>query len=103
MRSSSSSSRDESDRLEEENRDWERQYRRYLDQKFDKIDQRDELLAQQQTQTAQIIERILARLDALEQKPRETRAFFNSANASLYTLISIGALILAALSHVSFH
>lgn len=91
------------ERADDENRDWEREWRRYVGVKLDKHDVADERLAEQQAKTAQIIERILVRLDTLEERPREQRAVFGLTNATIYTLISVAAFIIALLSHVSFH
>lgn len=88
---SSSRDRDAEDERDE-NRIWERDFRRYQNERFDKLDKRDEAFSAQLTQHAQIIERVLARLDALEGKPREQRALFGLANNTIYTLVALTAL-----------
>jgi len=79
----------------DEEKIWERDYRQFVNGRFDKLEQHNETLATQLTLHAQIIERILARLDTLEAKPREARAVFGLANSVVYTVIGIAGMLIA--------
>jgi hypothetical protein len=87
--------------------DWEREYRAYLNNSIKELSDQVKTMAQQQQQTAIVIERIMGRLDDLEERPSEARAIFGVANQSLGSLIGVGALVVAVIStllqHVTFH
>lgn len=99
-RRSSQSSRSSYDRDRDSVEDWERDWRLNVNSTMKR-------LSDQAQQTAVIIERLTNRLEVIEQRPTERRAFFSAANQSVGTLIALGALLFAILStliqHVSFH
>ncbi len=69
----------------------------------DDVDEERRAMRKQMADVASALEGIVTRLEALEEAPKEQRAALSLNSNLVYTAVSVLALILAALSHVTFH